>query len=83
MAYWQALPRDEQRDARLVADLAGALIAAGDTAAAQQAIETQLAHALGFTAGRALRPLRGRRGAGPAGLRRRLASASPVTRSCC
>ena len=44
-AYWQALPRDEQRDARLVADLASALIAAGDSVAAQQAIETQLAHA--------------------------------------
>ena len=39
-AYWQALPRDEQRDARLVADLASALIAAGDSVAAQQAIET-------------------------------------------
>jgi HemY protein len=43
MAYWQDLPRDEQRDARLVADLARALIAAGDSAAAQKAIETQLA----------------------------------------
>ena len=42
-AYWQAVPRDEQRDARLVADLASALIAAGDSAAAQQAIEAQLA----------------------------------------
>ena len=37
------MPRDEQRDARLVADLASALIAAGDSAAAQQAIEAQLA----------------------------------------
>ena len=44
-AYWQAVPRDEQRDARLVADLASALIAAGDSATAQQAIEAQLAHA--------------------------------------
>ncbi len=43
MNYWQGLPRDEQRDARLVAELARDLIAAGDSAAAQKAIEAQLA----------------------------------------
>ena len=43
MNYWQGLPRDEQRDASLVAELARALIAAGDSASAQKAIETQLA----------------------------------------
>ncbi len=43
MAYWNEVPRDEQRDARLVGELARALIAAGDSAAAQKAIESQLA----------------------------------------
>ncbi len=43
MAYWNEVPRDEQRDARLVGELARALIAAGDSAAAQKAIEGQLA----------------------------------------
>ncbi|MBP8133183.1 MAG: heme biosynthesis protein HemY [Zoogloea sp.] len=43
MNYWQGLPRDEQRDARLVAELARDLIAAGDSAAAQKALEAQLA----------------------------------------
>ncbi|WP_374264165.1 heme biosynthesis HemY N-terminal domain-containing protein [Zoogloea sp.] len=42
-AYWQEVPRDEQRDARLVAALARALIAADDGDAAQKIIETQLA----------------------------------------
>ncbi|MCK6373900.1 MAG: heme biosynthesis protein HemY [Zoogloea sp.] len=42
-AYWQDVPRDEQRDARLVASLARALIAAGDGTSAQKVIETQLA----------------------------------------
>ena len=42
-AYWQDVPRDEQRDARLVASLARALIAAGDGSSAQKSIETQLA----------------------------------------
>jgi len=42
-AYWQEVPREEQRDARLVGDLARALIAAGDAAAARSAIEAQLA----------------------------------------
>lgn len=41
--YWQDVPRDEQRDPRLVASLARALIAAGDGSGAQKAIETQLA----------------------------------------
>ncbi len=41
-AYWQEVPRDEQRDARLVGDLARALIAADDSAGAQKAIEAQL-----------------------------------------
>lgn len=43
MAYWNEVPRDEQRDARLVGELARALIGAGDSAAAQKAIESQLA----------------------------------------
>ena len=42
-AYWQDMPRDEQRDSRLVAELARALIASGDSAGAQKAIESQLA----------------------------------------
>lgn len=42
-AYWQEVPRDEQRDSRLVATLARALIAAGDGEGAQKAIEQQLA----------------------------------------
>jgi len=42
-AYWQAVPRDEQRDPRLVTELARALIAAGDSAMAQKVIEVQLA----------------------------------------
>ncbi|HND23522.1 MAG TPA: heme biosynthesis HemY N-terminal domain-containing protein [Rhodocyclaceae bacterium] len=41
-AYWQDVPRDEQRDARVVATLARALIAADDGVAAQQVIEKQL-----------------------------------------
>ena len=42
-AYWQDMPRDEQRDPRLVGELARALIASGDSAGAQKAIESQLA----------------------------------------
>lgn len=42
-AYWQDMPRDEQRDPRLVGELARALIASGDSAGAQRAIESQLA----------------------------------------
>ena len=42
-AYWQGVPRDEQRDARLVGALVRAMIAAGDSASAQGAIEAQLA----------------------------------------
>lgn len=41
-AYWQDMPRDEQRDPRLVGELARALIASGDSAGAQKAIEGQL-----------------------------------------
>ena len=41
--YWQDVPRDEQRDPRLVGELARALIASGDSAGAQKAIESQLA----------------------------------------
>ena len=41
-AYWQDMPRDEQRDPRLVGELARALIASGDSAGAQKAIESQL-----------------------------------------
>lgn len=44
-SYWQAVPRDEQRDPRLVTELARALIAAGDSAMAQKVIEVQLAAA--------------------------------------
>jgi HemY protein len=43
LAYWHDLPRDEQRDARLVGELASALLASGESAAAQKAIESQLA----------------------------------------
>ena len=43
LAYWQAVPRDEQKDAAVVAELARALIAAGDSDAAQKVIETRLA----------------------------------------
>lgn len=42
-AYWQDMPRDEQRDPRLVGELARALIASGDSPGAQKAIESQLA----------------------------------------
>jgi HemY protein len=42
LAYWHDLPRDEQRDARLVGELARALLASGESAAAQKAIESQL-----------------------------------------
>lgn len=42
LAYWQAVPRDEQKDAAVVAELARALIAAGESDAAQKVIETRL-----------------------------------------
>lgn len=43
LAYWHDLPRDEQKDARLVGELARALLASGESTAAQKAIESQLA----------------------------------------
>ncbi|HEY1089875.1 MAG TPA: heme biosynthesis HemY N-terminal domain-containing protein [Burkholderiaceae bacterium] len=42
LAYWQGVPRDEQRDAAVVTELARALIAAGDSDGAQKVIETRL-----------------------------------------
>ena len=42
LAYWHSVPRDEQRDAAVVTELARALIAAGDSDSAQKVIETRL-----------------------------------------
>lgn len=42
LAYWQSAPSDEKRLARFAAAVARALIAAGDSAAGQRIIESQL-----------------------------------------